>query len=111
VNSFFANRLPSRYSQIADELGKIAKENNVEFATVHYTTEDTDLPDTKRVAVDAALAGDYVQVMKFINALERSKMLFLVDGITLGQQAGAGGGTVRLSIKLETYMASGARTT
>src|SRR5689334_699679 len=27
VNDFFAKRLPNRYSQIADELGKIAQEN------------------------------------------------------------------------------------
>jgi type IV pilus assembly protein PilO len=110
VNDFFATRLPSRYSQIADELGKIAQENHVQFATVHYTTEDTDIKDTSRVLVDASLAGDYAQVVKFINALERSKTLFLVDGVSLGQES-TGGGAVRLSIKLETYMNSGAPAT
>jgi type IV pilus assembly protein PilO len=107
VNSFFAGRLPTRYSQIADELGKIAQENHVQFATVNYTTEDTDLKDASRVVMDASLAGDYANVVKFINALERSKTLFLVDGVTLGQES-AGGGGVRLSIRLETYMNTGA---
>jgi len=107
VNTFFASRLPSRYSQIADELGKIAQENHVQFATVHYVTEDTDLKDTSRVVMDASLAGDYTNVVKFINAMERSKTLFLVDGVTLGQES-AGGGGVRLSIRLETYMETGA---
>lgn len=107
VNSFFASRLPSRYSQIADEVGKIAQENHVQFATVHYATEDTDLKDTSRVVMEASLAGDYANVVKFINALERSKTLFLVDGVTLGQES-AGGGGVRLSIRLETYMNTGA---
>jgi type IV pilus assembly protein PilO len=114
VNTFFASRLPSRYSQIAEELGKIAQENKVQFSTVHYVTEDTDIKNTSRVMVDASLAGDYAQVVKFVNALERSKTLFLVDGITLGQEgatAGSGGGGVRLSIKLETFMSTGASTT
>jgi Tfp pilus assembly protein PilO len=110
VNDFFATRLPSRYSQIADELTKIAQENHVQFSTVRYGTEDTDLPDTRRVVMDASLAGDYTQVVRFINALERSKMLFLVDGITLGEEQ-RGAGAVRLSIKLETYMKAGAATT
>ena len=114
MNGFFANRLPTRYSQIADELGKIAQENHVQFATVHYNTEDTDLKNTYRVTMDASLAGDYSQVMHFINALERSKMVFLVNGVSLGQESGpngvGGSGGVRLSIRLETYMSAGGPT-
>jgi Tfp pilus assembly protein PilO len=109
VNDFFATRMPTRYSQIADELTRLAKENHVDLSTVHYGMEDTDLNDTRRVVMDASLAGDYTQVVRFINALERSKMLFLVDGITLGEEQRTSG-AVRLSIKLETYMKAGAPT-
>jgi type IV pilus assembly protein PilO len=109
VTDFFATRLPGRYSQIADELGRIAQENHVQFATVRYTTQETELPDTRQVLVDTSLAGDYAQVMKFINALERSKMMFLVDAVTLGEEQ-RGAGSVRLSIRLETYMKAGAPT-
>ena len=113
VNGFFATRLPSRYSQIADELIKLAADNHVQFATVHYTTEDTDIKNTSRVLMDGSVAGDYSNVVKFINALERSKTLFLVDGITLGQESSSGptAGGVRLSIKVETYMSTGAAST
>ena len=99
---------------VEQRLGRIAQENKVQFSTVHYVTEDTDIKNTSRVMIDASLAGDYAQVVKFVNALERSKTLFLVDGITLGQEganAGGGGGGVRLSIKLETVMSTGAPTT
>lgn len=109
VNDFFAKRLPTRYSQIAEETIRLAQENHVELSSVRYGMEDTDLNDTRRVVMDASLAGDYTQVVRFINALERSKMLFLVDGITLGEEARSSG-AVRLSIKLETYMKAGAPT-
>ena len=54
--------------------------------------------------MEVSLSGDYLQEVKFINALERDKMFFLVDGITLGEQQG----NVRLQLKLETYLRSGA---
>ena len=50
--------------------------------------------------MELSISGDYLQEVKFINSLERSKMFFLVDGITLGEQQG----NVRLQLKLETYM-------
>jgi Tfp pilus assembly protein PilO len=105
VTSFISNRLPSRYSEIADELGKTAQANNVQFSNIRYATEDTDLNDVKRVALDATVAGNYKQVVKFINALERSKVVFLVDSVTLNQeQQQQQPGLVRLTLRLETYM-------
>jgi Tfp pilus assembly protein PilO len=106
VTSFMSNRLPTRYSEIADELGKTAQANNVQFTNVRYATEDTDLNDVKRVMLDATVAGNYKQVVKFINALERSKVVFLVDSVTLNQeQQQQQPGFVRLTLRLETYMA------
>jgi type IV pilus assembly protein PilO len=54
--------------------------------------------------MEITLSGDYLQEVKFINALERDKMFFLIDGITLGEQQG----NVRLQLKLETYLRGGA---
>ncbi len=51
-------------------------------------------------------SGSYLQEVKFINELERDKMFFLIDGVALGEQQG----NVRLQLKLETYLRSGAET-
>jgi type IV pilus assembly protein PilO len=56
------------------------------------------------MSIEISLSGDYLQEVKFINQLERDKMFFLIDGIALGEQQG----NVRLQIKLETYLRSGA---
>ena len=42
--------------------------------------------------------------IKFLNALERDPVLFLITGIGLGEQQG---GMVRLQVGLETYVRSG----
>jgi hypothetical protein len=43
--------------------------------------------------------------MRFINALERDKTFFIVNSVVLGD---AQGGSVKLQLKLETYLRNGA---
>ena len=51
--------------------------------------------------MDASLSGDYRPLVLFINSLERDKMFFLIDGVSLtGQQSG----TVGLRLRLTTYL-------
>jgi hypothetical protein len=51
--------------------------------------------------MDASLSGDYRPLVVFINELERNKMFFLINGVTLtGQQSG----TVGLRLRLTTYL-------
>jgi hypothetical protein len=46
-----------------------------------------------------------LHVVRFINALERSKTFFLVNTVVLGD---AQGGTVKLQMKLESYLRTSA---
>ena len=57
----------------------------------------------RKLNIEITLSGDYLQEVKFINALERDKIFFLIDGVALGEQQG----NVRLQLKLETYLRSG----
>ncbi len=45
--------------------------------------------------IEITLSGDYLQEVKFINALERDKMFFLIDAVALAEQQGK----VRLQLK------------
>jgi len=51
--------------------------------------------------VQADLSGDYLQIARFINELERDKLFYIVDGVQLGSSES---GTVRLQITVETYL-------
>ena len=103
ITGFYATRFPAEYSAVAAEVGKIAGDTGVHMSGVKYDEKDAPIDGIRKLNMELTISGDYLQEVKFINALERSKMFFLVDGITLAEQQG----TVRLQLKLETYMLSG----
>lgn len=104
ITGFYDTRFPSEYSAVVAELGKVADDTGVHLSNVRYDNKDTPIDGLSKLNVDITLSGDYLQEVKFINSLERDKMFFLIDGIALGEQQG----NVRLQLKLETYLRSGA---
>ncbi len=103
-NTFYASRFPAEYSSIAEELGKVAGENGVHLTAVKYDNKNSQIEGLRKLNIEITLSGDYLQEVKFINALERDKIFFLIDGVALGEQQG----NVRLQLKLETYLRTGA---
>ncbi len=101
LSAFYRDRFPAHASAIPEELGKLASANGVRVTEVRYTSEAAGQAGLQRVSMDATLAGDYLQVAKFINALERDRMFFVIDEVTLNEQQG---GFVRLQLKLQTYL-------
>jgi len=105
IDSFYAQRLPSQDSAISEDIGKLAAENGVKIGSIKYTFKDPEPVGVRPVEVEADLAGDYLQLVRFINALERNQLFFLVDSVALG---GEQAGIVRLQMKVETYLKTGA---
>jgi hypothetical protein len=51
--------------------------------------------------MDATLSGDYTPLVQLIHSLERDKMFFVINALTLtGQQTG----NVNLRVRLTTYL-------
>ncbi len=103
IAKFYDERLPGEYSAVAEELGKVAKANNVHISVARYGADEAELPGLQRLKIDASIDGDYVNIVKFINALERDRILFIVDSVALSELSG---GNVKLQVKLETYLKS-----
>ena len=104
ISDFYKDRFPAQYSAVSEELGKLALANSVQVAAVKYDDKDAPVEGLRKLSIELALSGSYLQEVKFINALERDKTFFLIDGVTLGEQQG----NVRLQLKLETYLRIGA---
>ncbi len=104
ITGFYDTRFPAEYSEISNELGKVASDNGVHLAGVKYDPKEAPIEGLQKLNMEITLSGDYLQEVKFINALERDKMFFLIDGIALAEQQG----NVRLQLKMETYLRSGA---
>ncbi len=103
IADFYRERFPAQYSAVSSELGKVASESGVRVSQVNYEPKPADIPNLQQVVISANVDGDYLQVVKFINAMERDRMFFMVDSLTLAQEQG---GRVRLQVKLETYLRS-----
>jgi Tfp pilus assembly protein PilO len=103
ISSFSSVRLPSRYSSIAERLGKVAGASGVRITATRYLTDATEDPGLQRVQIETTVTGSYTDTIRFINGLERDQMFFLIDQVSLGE---AQGGMVHLNIRLETYLKS-----
>lgn len=101
IDDFYKTRLASEPSAVYAELGRLASADRVRIGGAKYELSETELPNVQMMSVEATLSGSYVDTIKFLNALERSKMFFILDGIGLDEQQGGG---VHLSVKLEAYV-------
>ncbi len=101
LTSFYADRLPGEQSAILEQLGKIATDHQVKLSQAKYDEKsDEQTAGLQPVEIEASLDGNYLGVAKFINAVERSKMFFLVNSVNLGESQG---GMIKLRVKLETF--------
>ncbi len=105
IDQFYRDRIPARESVIYDEMGRLAAENGVKLGQVKYENKDPEQVGLTPVLIEANCQGDYLHVVRFINALERNKTFFLVNTVVLGD---AQGGTVKLQMKVESYLRNGA---
>lgn len=108
IAGFYNKRLPARYSDLVEELGKLAEENKVDLSAVRYKTENTSLDELMDLQMEASINGSYANVARFINAVEADKnVFFIIDSVQLGgekSQSNVVG--VRLGMKFETYLRS-----
>jgi type IV pilus assembly protein PilO len=104
ADRFYRQRLPGSDSEWAAELGTLTKKQNVRYVRgtyVHKAILARSAGELTQVQIDASLSGDYRPLVQFINSLERDKMFFVIDSVTLtGQQSG----TVNLKLGLRTFL-------
>ncbi|MGA7292782.1 MAG: GspMb/PilO family protein, partial [Terriglobales bacterium] len=105
IKGFYQDRFAATDSDLTDELGKLASENGVRIQQAHYKPDDAESSGIVPIEIQGSFSGDYLQLVRFINTLERSKMFFTVDSVDLAGQAA---GPVRLQITMHSYLRSGA---
>jgi Tfp pilus assembly protein PilO len=105
IDSFYKDRLPDRDSTISADLGRLAVQNGVQIGQIKYKAKDPEAVGLRPVQIEADFSGDYLQLVRFINALERNQLFFLNDSVHLVSEQQGG---VKLQLKLETYLKTGA---
>jgi Tfp pilus assembly protein PilO len=100
IKDFFAHRIPPSYSEIAAQIGDLEVKSGVRLTRLQYAQKPPQ-NNLSEITLDAGITGDYPQIMRFINSLERNKTLFDIRGMGLtGQQ----GGAVNLRLQLSTWL-------
>jgi type IV pilus assembly protein PilO len=101
ITDFYKKRFPAHNSEIYAELGKLAGADGVNIEQIKSKENDEVTGQLIPVEIEADLAGNYTALAKFINAMERDDMFFIIDSVSLGGQQQ---GPVKLSVKMETYL-------
>jgi len=104
ISDFYKRRFPAQESQILTEFGKLAAANGVTIEQGKYKVKEEGTGRLQPVEMEWDVAGNYTSLAKFINALERDEMFFIINSVSLG---GDQQGPVKLNVKLETYLKAG----
>jgi type II secretion system (T2SS) protein M len=106
-SEFSQQRLTARYSAMSELLARIANDSGVKVSNVKYDehTEKGTPSGYDSIGITMQVHGSYTQNMRFINTVERQKMLLLIDAVGF---SGMQGDELTVSVHLSTYMRSAA---
>lgn len=100
IDAFYAQRIPANYSSIATRLGELEVQSGVQLSHVEYSQKSRD-PELKEISINSGITGEYPEIMRFVNGLERDQILFVIRSMTFqGQQ----GGQVNLQLSFSTWL-------
>lgn len=108
---FDRERLTGRYSAMSEQLSHIAGEAGVNVTNVKYDEQESKAKDKstppgyESIGIAIQVHGSYAQDMRFINAVERQKMLLLIDAVSF---SGMQGEELTVSVHLTTFLRSAA---
>jgi len=90
------------YPAMVADLSQIAQKSGLRASTVSYKQKEISQHGLVEIDVSTTVEGDYQNLVRFINGLERSKNFYLLRDVAL--VSGASG--LKLTLELRTYFRS-----
>ena len=78
-------------SVISEELSSVAKTTHVSLEDQRFRRKDVPGRDLQEIELDATVGGDYANIVRFLNALQRSKNTYIVDSLGLESESATQG--------------------
>jgi len=93
------------YSTLLQELDEYAHDSRLIVEDEQFHHKDINDRNLTELSVDASVSGDYNGIVNFLNHLQRSKNVYIVDSLGVeSAEAGHGPtGAVRVSLHIRTY--------
>jgi hypothetical protein len=100
IKGFYAKRIPASYSAIESRILDLQVKSEVRLSRLQYAQGKPDNGLTE-ITMDAGISGEYPQIMRFVNSLERDKNFFVIRAMQLTSQQG---GQVNLRLRVSTWL-------
>ncbi len=98
---------PKGYSAISEELADVARKNHVTIDDEKFHQKEISGRNLLELEIETSVGGDYGGIVRFLNALQRSKSVYIVDSLQVETQASGSGqtapGALRVNLHLRTY--------
>jgi Tfp pilus assembly protein PilO len=93
------------YSVTSQELNDFARDTHLLIGDLKFHQKELKERNLDEVEIEATVAGDYNGVVRFINQLQRSKNVYIVDTLQLESDTTGQGpaNLLRISLHLRTY--------
>jgi Tfp pilus assembly protein PilO len=90
------------YSTVYSDLGDLAKKANMTQRESSFTKEEVEGSDTLlMMTITQALEGKYGELIRFVNALDKSDRLLIVDSLSATPQTN---GNLSVLLRLQTFV-------
>jgi len=108
LDQFEAQHFPAQSkgnSSITAELDLIATKSKVKLDDVRFHEKDDSNQGLNEVDIEGAVTGEYGAVVRFLNGLQHSNTVYVVDALTLASDSQNQGpaGPLRVNLRLRTY--------
>src|SRR5437588_10023256 len=107
-NSLLASN--TGYSALTDEMSEVAKHSGLQIASLGFHHKELPGRNIVELELDATVNGNYKSVVQFLNGLQRSKNIYIIDTLALASEPTAqqAAGALRVAVQLRSYFKNAA---
>jgi len=94
------------YSALAQEMDGYAQDSHLIVEGTQFHPKDVTGRNLTELLMDASVTGDYNGIVTFLNRLQRSKNVYIVDSLAVDTASTEGrgpAGTLKVSLHMRTY--------
>jgi Tfp pilus assembly protein PilO len=91
------------YSTVVAELGEIARKAGVQIAGVSFHEGQLQNRPLSQVDLDLAIDGKYTDVVRFLNGVQRTRGLYIVNELSLGAGSQYAAGSLHVNLRMQTF--------
>jgi type IV pilus assembly protein PilO len=95
------------YSAVSQEMSDVAQKNHVVIDDERFHQKEVTGRNLTELELETSVGGDYASIVRFLNALQRSKSVYIIDSLQVESQTGVPGqpstGNLKVNLRLRTY--------